>query len=264
VVATGVFAWQYFVKPAISGERSIVVLSPNGGETLTKGGSYTITWELKGVVPSVDAFVNVFLQRDGVVVSGRLNDFGIPASQGLFYWDVLKYYITTPEGGRTDHIVPEGEGYKIVLLYVWDPKSQPSKSVQDMSDGEFTISSDGKELELQDINFDGYPDVRTSVGYGTIGCVEYDYWIFGLATKPFDRIRSFGCNPTPNAETKEIWVDEYYASHSKSIYKWEDVKLTLVGIVFDGKRYFVAQSCGEKTKRDLILCVTGVDVYENS
>ncbi|MDO8633605.1 MAG: hypothetical protein Q7K38_03675, partial [Candidatus Wildermuthbacteria bacterium] len=93
-----------------------------------------------------------------------------------------------------------------------------------------TYNLDTREFKLQDINFDGYSDVSMHVSYGTIGCSTYDYWIFNPSSKLFDKVDSLGgCNPTPNATTKTISVDNYGPGSAKLIYQWKDGKLVLVG-----------------------------------
>lgn len=93
-----------------------------------------------------------------------------------------------------------------------------------------TYNLDTREFKLQDINFDGYSDVSMHVSYGTIGCSTYDYWIFNPSSKLFDKVDSLGgCNPTPNATTKTISVDNYGPGSAKLIYQWKDGKLILVG-----------------------------------
>jgi hypothetical protein len=45
----GVFYWQYTNKTARSSEESITLISPNGGEILKEGSTYTIKWETKNI-----------------------------------------------------------------------------------------------------------------------------------------------------------------------------------------------------------------------
>jgi hypothetical protein len=115
----------------------IKILSPSGGEEWEIGQPQTIRWETGKNMDN--AYVNIFLDQQGRFSNGRLNEFRIPASQGKFILDKFQFVLYTEEGdGTCWNVFPENK-YKIRLLYIWDVDSQSVKSIQEESDGYFSI-----------------------------------------------------------------------------------------------------------------------------
>ena len=123
----------------------IKILSPSGGEEWKIGQPQTIRWETGKNMDN--AYVNIFLDQQGRFSNGRLNEFGIPASQGKFILDKFQYFIYTEEGDRTCWDIFPEDKYKIRLLYIWDSKSQSVKSIQEENDGYFSIIKKDKIVD---------------------------------------------------------------------------------------------------------------------
>ena len=61
-------------------------------------------------------------------------------------------------------------------------------------------------FEAEDINFDGFLDIKLMTTWGATGNTGYDYWLFDKETGRFVYEEAFSelCNPTPHPETKTI------------------------------------------------------------
>jgi hypothetical protein len=132
----------------------VKLISPNGGETLTKGQSYTISWT-NGYTLISDATRGVSLmlvKEDGVTQVGWINFGGSPT--GSYSWNPAKmsssiYYTNNQE-------VPDGT-YKIRAIDYNDPWE--TGTGYDLSDSIFTIKSQATCTDLDDgqnFNTKGY------------------------------------------------------------------------------------------------------------
>ena len=119
--------------PAATSERSIKVISPNGGETFCLGEDINIKWQSEGVKAAGIRTNQDFSPRSGFSnilapsVLADSDDSGIPG-RGLFPWKVGTIFYH--EGVRME----EGFNYKIEIFSV-DGKTE----VSDESDEFFTI-----------------------------------------------------------------------------------------------------------------------------
>jgi tetratricopeptide (TPR) repeat protein len=107
-------------------------------------------------------------------------------------------------------------------------------------------------LTAEDINFDGYQDLKLLCWWGATGNEGFKYWLYDRKSGTFIYNSSFEglSNPTPNSETHEICTHANMGSagmqYSNECYKFIDDKLTLIRSVTqdgtvtrDGKTYFV-------------------------
>ncbi|MBL7650026.1 MAG: leucine-rich repeat domain-containing protein [Candidatus Hydrogenedentes bacterium] len=94
---------------------SITVISPNGGETLTRGGSVELRWSSTGITGST---VKIVIRRGAYV--GTL--FGGTPNDGVHNWNIPSTY-------------PTGTGFTIEISSVANP------AIGDASDGSFTIAT---------------------------------------------------------------------------------------------------------------------------
>ena len=115
---------RFTISSVTSTQPSITVLSPNGGETLTAGQHYTITWSLQGKQTGTAVTINAESQSTG-------NTFYIATvSSGSSYdWVVGDYRSTS---------ITSGDKYKI---WVFGALYGSGATGSDKSDNPFTISS---------------------------------------------------------------------------------------------------------------------------
>ena len=113
-------------------EKSITVISPNGGERLVRGNVCAVRWESKGV-----NLVRIYVFNSNIIGSGSTNyivpnNQAIPASQGYYNWTIGE--VGLPVG------VDEGAVYKIRIDDV-------DSNLFDSSDNYFSIVSSGLGLK---------------------------------------------------------------------------------------------------------------------
>ena len=81
------------------------------------------------------------------------------------------------------------------------------KVIQTIEDAELQTPPPGFEhLQVEDINFDGYKDLKIFGWAGATGNVGYSYWLFQKKTGRFvfhEKLSDL-CDPEPNQKTKEI------------------------------------------------------------
>jgi hypothetical protein len=83
-------------------------------------------------------------------------------------------------------------------------------------------------FEGQDINFDGYLDIRTVAWYGTAGFTGYQYWIFNPESQLFEmnqQLTTFA-NPEPDPVTQTILTDD--AKEGSMKYRWQNGELVRI------------------------------------
>ncbi|OHA09904.1 MAG: hypothetical protein A3A44_01560 [Candidatus Sungbacteria bacterium RIFCSPLOWO2_01_FULL_60_25] len=102
----------------VSAPGEINVLAPNGGETLTAGTNYKITWNASASIASVD----INLYKAGSLTATIAS--AVPASQGYYIW-------TVPQSTAS------GSDYTITIS---------SGSMSDASNAPFTITSQSQSL----------------------------------------------------------------------------------------------------------------------
>ncbi|MEA3344498.1 MAG: Ser-Thr-rich GPI-anchored membrane family protein, partial [Patescibacteria group bacterium] len=119
-------------------QRSISVLSPNGGEQLIIGKTYDIAWDYSGI----NEIGIYLLDFYGIGEEILINRF-VPASSNVYSWIV------------TNNIVASNE-YKIELRGYYG--SNPNEYISDKSNGYFTISEpatgcDARNISVWDWNY---------------------------------------------------------------------------------------------------------------
>jgi len=128
-------------------------------------------------------------------------------------------------------------------------------------------------LTAEDVNFDGYQDLKLLCWRGATGNEGFKYWLYDHKSGTFIYNSSLDglSNPTPNSETQEICTHSNMGSagmeYSNKCYKFINGKLTLVKavtqsgtIIRDGKTYF------EKTTKELKngeMITTGEELIES-
>ena len=139
------------VPASVSGPRkTITVISPNGGERVTIGSTYNITWSSTGLKSSdsvnlslVDDDIVCLVNNSGAVAVGCSSAFGLgnsPATSndalntGSYSWNTNQK-MSSGAGPSSVSIGP-GAKYKIEIC-------QTGTSVCDTSDNYFTVSSSG-------------------------------------------------------------------------------------------------------------------------
>jgi len=115
-------------------ETSITVLSPNRGETLVKGTSYTIQWTggYSTITDSTRSVALMLVKEDGTTQVGWIQ-FGNQPS-GSYSWDPAK--VRSAIGYPYNVDVPVGK-YKIRVIDYNDPKGRAV--AYDVSDAAFSI-----------------------------------------------------------------------------------------------------------------------------
>jgi len=115
-------------------EPSITVLSPNGGETLFKGTSYTIQWTggYSTITDPTRSVALMLVKEDGTTQVGWIQ-FGNQPS-GSYSWDPAK--VRSAIGYPYNVDVPVGK-YKIRVIDYNDPKGRAV--AYDVSDAAFSI-----------------------------------------------------------------------------------------------------------------------------
>ena len=93
---------------------TLTVDSPNGGETLVPGETYSVTW----TPANVTGDVGVWLELNGAYSAWIAE---VPASDGQVFWTVPGY-------------VDPGTAYKVHVM------SADNNAIDDLSDGDFTIT----------------------------------------------------------------------------------------------------------------------------
>lgn len=99
--------------------QTITVMSPNGGQDLAAGSTYTVTWNASNITGNIKINLYKGNQWYGNIVRD------IPAVQGYYNWSVGSL-----SNGET---APEGTDYKILVRVI-------ENGPYDRSDGNFTIS----------------------------------------------------------------------------------------------------------------------------
>jgi len=89
-------------------------------------------------------------------------------------------------------------------------------------------------FQTEDINFDGYKDIKLLILWGATGNEVYDFWLFDPNAEKFifnSQLSKAG-NPIPNENTKELvnsWVGGMAGKvHGKETYKFIEGKLMLI------------------------------------
>jgi hypothetical protein len=102
-------------------------------------------------------------------------------------------------------------------------RGSETDSVQTFT-GISTYPATKRIFETQDINFDGYFDVRTAAWYGSAGYTGFHYWIFNPEVQQFELNQDLLnlANPKPDPKAQTIDAEE-------GTYKWENVELVKVG-----------------------------------
>lgn len=138
IVAGGI--WAYFL---FRGEKELVLKTPNGGEVLTAGRNFKITWKARGI-----SRVGIALIQGGKDVKWIAQD--INAGSGKYDWQVFTW-----EEPRQDYRLG-------IYEYPWQEGNQ-----RDYSDRDFTIlgprfaSCDELSLEAEWPHLPSdYPDLR--------------------------------------------------------------------------------------------------------
>lgn len=101
----------------ISGEHSLTLISPNGGENLTIGSAFQIRWKTNNV--NTGNKVILVLYKNGIKF---LTLSESTADTGLFLWKIHES-------------IPSGNRYRIRI------RSTGDLSLNDFSDGNFAISN---------------------------------------------------------------------------------------------------------------------------
>ena len=103
-------------------EKSITVLSPNGGETLSEGSEYTIKWGASGLPNDAKVYITLFRTGDAnmSIVSN------LPATQREYVWKVT----TANDWGYPCF----GKGTKVLM------ESGTYKNIENISLGEYVVS----------------------------------------------------------------------------------------------------------------------------
>lgn len=116
-----IFGFYLIKTSAIGQTQTVTVSSPNGGETLQPGGTYSITWDYSGI-DSVDIYLcyGTFCQGDKSFMT--LISSGVSASQKQYPW-----LVPTGTAAKTT--------YKIKIF------ESPYTGIMDLSDSVFSISS---------------------------------------------------------------------------------------------------------------------------
>jgi hypothetical protein len=90
----------------------------------------------------------------------------------------------------------------------------------------------GKIFIIEDINFDGYKDIRLISWVSTNLQTTYWYWVYNVSEQRFQRITDLDeiMNPEFNLNTKTIhswWRDGFFA-FGHALYKWDLNKIILI------------------------------------
>ena len=104
-------------------------------------------------------------------------------------------------------------------------------------------------FQVEDINFDGYLDIKLLAWWGATGNKGYRYWLFDKETDHFVYDEAFSelCNPIPHPETKTITTSSVGGMagriHTFAAFQVMDGKPTVIweehqGWIEDGK-YFL-------------------------
>ena len=121
------------------------------------------------------------------------------------------------------------DGYDISKINVLDAKGT---KLQELGDFEsFVPEHIGLTLTLQDINFDGYPDLSLFQDQGAGANVMYNYWLYHPETKLFGRVMDF-----------ELWAFDTidYVNQTLSLENYSAGKSELMVFRFSGG-HFVQQ-----------------------
>jgi len=127
---------------------------------------------------------------------------------------------------RSDwHVVERIEIYK-------SDQSDPIQILQSRMDAEPYQNSN--YFQPEDINFDGYKDIKLLIWWGVTGNEGYDFWLFDPNAEKFifnSQLSKAG-NPRPNEKTKELvnsWVGGMAGKvYGKETYKFIEGKLILI------------------------------------
>lgn len=103
---------------------------------------------------------------------------------------------------RSDwHVVEKIEIYK-------SDQSDPIQTLQSRMDAEPYQNKNANYFQAQDINFDGYKDIKLLIWWGATGNEGYDFWLFDPNSEKFifnSQLSKIG-NPITNEETKELHI----------------------------------------------------------
>ncbi len=117
-------------QPAPEPAKSVSVNSPNGGEQITRGSSYTITWTSEGLRD----YVMIDILKGGLVhqtLSQLVQGIGVPSipNTGSYVWELSDSYQL-------------GSDYKVKIRDAYDP------SVYDESDDYFSVVEVAEKLTV--------------------------------------------------------------------------------------------------------------------
>lgn len=130
---------------ATEAEKSVTVVSPNGGEVWKLGETHDIKWSSVGL-EGYEATISVFYGSSGFDLANN-----IPVSQGSWPWTIVTTEKSNPSGGV--HIFSTGDNIKIrISVYV----GEGIESIHDSSDNYFRIIEPQgvcADLTVTDIEF---------------------------------------------------------------------------------------------------------------
>lgn len=153
LVIGGVLAYQYWWAPGeeveekkeeISGEKSITIISPNGGEKWVIAKEYEIRWKSEGIDTSLPVAITL-------IDYSQNKEYGIDAS----WAKIGDGKFTTSWGAAFPTSVPSGDKYKIrVYIATKDITAQ----FLDESDNYFTIVKEDETADWKTYRNEKYED----------------------------------------------------------------------------------------------------------
>lgn len=154
--------------------------------------------------------------------------------------------VTDVRGGRQIEVEIHPSLPRYVFRLVGDRQNNIVQSIEVRQAGKSTVLQtlqsrmdeppyrNAQYFRAEDLNFDGYRDLRLLIAWGATGNETYDAWLFNPKTGLFDFHAEFAdlTDPTPDPLAKEIRsfavAGMAGAIYVKGTYRWEDGRLTLV------------------------------------
>lgn len=156
-----------------------------------------------------------------------------PADALAAYSDSLVYPFAVQPGQAEHRLVLYGTPTGTGLLRVEALRLTHEGAVVQTETGlDAEVPADGAPVTAEDVNFDGYTDVRMMAGLPAGPNVSYLYWLYAPATGRFEPAPALEAlsAPTFDPATQTIaseWRDGP-ARYGRDVYRWEGDELVLV------------------------------------
>jgi len=207
---------------------TLQLLSPNGGESWSRGINNNITWKAENWTGTVNLSLfqnNVF---KGVIASGQ------PSSAGTYSWSVK----TTSHG-----LVDLGGGYRVMVSRTYPGPMLPQAALQDKSDGDFSISMQKIATPMTTQTVKLAKTVSVSPSVSNVWHNDHKWTGFSSSNEP---------RPDPKPQMRTGYTNYY---NRDDAFHWE-----YWGYIYRGVLKFdLSQIKGKVTEARLSMQCTGTD-----